>query len=291
MDSLITDNLQRHLRENTESVLYAVIDDESILVECNKLYRKLLKKSIGTKLDEDITGIVKQPELRIINGMPFEMYKYRLSNGWLFIGEKSLMDHGEIVSTLSKMTDDLTNTVREVNKKKNELTTANQRITELMNKDTLTNLHNRRYFFDQITDFENKRDKAASDKIIIVMADIDNFKSVNDTYGHSFGDKVLKVLAGILTESIRKNDIVARFGGEEFILCIFSDDIQNAVNIAQRIRKRFNETEFEYSGLKVTASFGVAAAFPGEEITSVIKRADDALYKSKREGKNRVSVI
>ena len=293
MDLQVNESLIQHIMKNSDNVFYAVTDDKGVITDCSDLYLNLMNMpdlSSDTKLDITISDTLRQPRTNIISGIPFLIYKYQIKAGWLFIGEKSLMDHGDIVSTLAKMTDELTNNIREVNKKRNELTRANRRITELMNTDTLTNLHNRRYFFDMIKDYENKHDDSSSEKIIIVMADIDDFKSVNDQYGHAFGDTVLKVLAGILTESIRKNDIVARFGGEEFILCIYSEDIQNAVNISQRIRKRFFETKFEYKELQVTASFGVSAALPGEEIATVIKRADDALYIAKREGKNRVSV-
>lgn len=293
MDLQTIDILIGHINRNSENVFYILTDEAGAVSECSALYLRIINKTIldhDLKLDKTISDIGPLPQTRIINSIPFLIHKYRTDRGWLFIGEKSLLDHGDIVSTLAKMTDELTNNVREVNKKRNELTKANKRITELMNKDVLTDLPNRRYFFDAVNDYEKKQRHASSEKITIVMADIDKFKTINDTYGHAFGDKVLKVLADILTESIRKNDIAARFGGEEFILCIFCNDIMDAVNIAQRIRKRFFETDFEYKDLHISASFGVAMAAVGEDIASVIKRADDALYTAKREGRNRVSV-
>ena len=165
---------------------------------------------------------------------------------------------------------------------------------ELENQEThdpLTNLYNRRYFNNiakdvmQIALREHK-------KLSVLMIDIDFFKKINDTYGHSVGDEVIKKLAFLLIENTRKNDITARFGGEEFVVLLPNTDIDGAVNIAEKIRQA-SEQEIikvnENAHFSFTVSVGVSEILDeDEDIEVVLKRADKALYKAKESGRNRV---
>jgi len=130
--------------------------------------------------------------------------------------------------------------------------------------------------------------KKAKEPLSLVMMDIDYFKHFNDTYGHQAGDFVLKKAAAILNSELRGSDIVARYGGEEFVAILPRRTIEEAHSIAERIRKVFAKTRFEFEekDLNITLSAGVSAFKPsGEEDISkelLIKRADEALYKAKR---------
>jgi len=125
------------------------------------------------------------------------------------------------------------------------------------------------------------------------MADIDNFKKVNDTYGHQFGDKVLNKTAHLIKTKSRSTDIPARYGGEEFCIILPETNQDNAIIVAEKIRKSVEEYTFESheDPVKITISFGVAE-YPHNALNkeNLITAADKALYLSKENGKNRVTV-
>lgn len=120
---------------------------------------------------------------------------------------------------------------------------------------------------------------------VLILFDVDNFKKINDTYGHDYGDIVLKSIAKNVKEQIRKSDIFARWGGEEFVLLLPSTAQEDGVKFAEKIRKNIEEIRFEKIS-KVTCSFGVVSYAKGDDEESMIKRADKLLYKAKNAGRN-----
>jgi diguanylate cyclase len=129
----------------------------------------------------------------------------------------------------------------------------------------------------------------------LLMTDIDHFKRVNDTYGHIFGDKVLRAMAKILKDNVKGKDVVARYGGEEFVILLPDTSIENARQLAEKIRTttercRIKRSTDDVAVANITISFGVASFKAGESATDFISRADAALYTSKNEGRNRVTV-
>ena len=164
-----------------------------------------------------------------------------------------------------------------------------RQLENLTQTDSLMGIYNRKYFLD----FLEKSIKENEDrKFAVVMVGIDDFKNVNDTYGHQFGDEVLKNTAKILKKWTEENDLLARYGGEELIMYI-SDikDVESVFNKIEIIRKELENSKVNCYGLSdsVTASFGMAF-YPEEskDIKQLIKVADDLLYESKRQGKNKV---
>ncbi len=160
--------------------------------------------------------------------------------------------------------------------------------------DSLTELYNRRHFDDMYA-FEWDRAARKKQSISIIIADIDHFKKVNDEYGHPAGDEYLKAVGHSFKQVFkRKIDIVARYGGEEFIVLMPGESEEIVFEIAQDIRLRFEKYRLEYNGhsLKATLSLGVASCIPnqGQKSQSLISKADKALYKSKIDGRNRVTV-
>jgi len=162
-------------------------------------------------------------------------------------------------------------------------------LEQLNQKDSLLGIYNRKFFYERI---EKKEINKENDKFAIVMIDIDNFKKINDTYGHQFGDKVLINTTNIVKDGIDKSDIFARYGGEEFILYIPSFTNEDVVyNKIESIRRTLEKSQVYFNGesKSVTASFGISF-FPlnGTDLNELINKADDLLYKAKKTGKNRV---
>lgn len=168
-----------------------------------------------------------------------------------------------------------------------------QRQLELASRtDPLTGLSNRRDLMDKI-EYERTRAKRGPKPLSLVICDADNFKSINDTYGHNAGDTALRFIARTLRETAREQDIVGRWGGEEFLLLLPETDAAGAAVLAEKIRAALNDRICStQSGvlLPVTLTLGVAQERAEEDTDRWIRRADDALLKGKREGKNRVVV-
>lgn len=163
-----------------------------------------------------------------------------------------------------------------------------EKIEKLATKDVLTGFYNRRKY-KEIIRIEIERVKRYNQPLSIIMFDIDHFKKINDKYGHSDGDYVLKTIAVIVRKNIRKIDYLFRWGGEEFLILSSETQLNNAHELAERIRKAIARYRFKNIG-KVTVSFGVTKFKKTDTQDRFIKRADDAMYKAKKKGRNRVEV-
>ncbi len=178
----------------------------------------------------------------------------------------------------------------ELEAKQKELADAYQRMESLAIVDHGTGLYNRHYFFTVVHHFIEEA-RRHSRPLSCLMMDVDHFKGVNDTYGHMFGDHVLKAVANRLKASSRKSDILARYGGEEFVLVTPNTDVRTAHMLAERIRTAI-ENEAMTVG-ETTAHITVSVGISGTEIVpeggleSLIETADQALYSAKRTGRNR----
>ncbi len=167
-----------------------------------------------------------------------------------------------------------------------------ENINFMASKDSLTGIYNRKYIYDKLpADVVNAT--ISSHRLGLVMADIDNFKVVNDTYGHLAGDEVLRIFAKVLVSELkRETDWVARYGGEEFLICIPGASREITRQIAERMRKAFENTVITFSGIEIraTASFGICHLIPDDGVTieKIIECADKNLYLAKNNGRNRV---
>jgi len=157
--------------------------------------------------------------------------------------------------------------------------------------DPLTGLFNRRGFESRIEALSS-RQGGSPEPQTWVMIDIDHFKAVNDTFGHEGGDEVLKAVAISLQSTLREDDILARFGGEEFVLLMPGASETVGARVAERLRLKLQALMIEIGGreIRVTASFGVAQQIPGEAQAATLERADTALYRAKHGGRNRVII-
>jgi len=162
---------------------------------------------------------------------------------------------------------------------------AQAQLELLATTDPLTRLYNRRKF-EELLNHALERCRHYPDEFALILFDIDYFKRVNDQHGHDVGDAVLQFFADIIRSQLRKSDIVARWGGEEFIVLVSKADTDTALAIADKLRRVVEAGQFPRQQ-KVSISLGIALARRTDNATSLIKRADQALYRAKQEGRNR----
>ena len=153
-------------------------------------------------------------------------------------------------------------------------------------RDFLTGLYNRHKFMEEFQPEWERADRYGR-PLSLLLLDIDHFKAINDTYGHDVGDRVLEAVVTKLQGNIRGSDVLARWGGEEFILLSPESRLGEACALAEKLRGALTAEPFESAG-RVSASFGVAERRHDDTVESLLKRADDALYAAKRAGRNRV---
>ena len=243
-----------------------------------EIYHKNNKVSL---LNESFTILAlsekqHQKSKRMIHAKNQELPKKKINN---FLQDK----HFLILNALTNLS----------NRVITELEEVQQQLKEQSNRDFLTNLYNRRYFSEvskNIINVSRREQKSSS----IISIDIDYFKKINDTYGHSIGDEVLKKLAKILQNNTRKSDIVARFGGEEFIILLPFTNIQGAKKIAEKLRKTVEKTPVQIDNIitvPFTISIGIDAIQENDTmIEEVLNRADKALYQAKGNGRNQIVI-
>jgi diguanylate cyclase (GGDEF)-like protein len=173
----------------------------------------------------------------------------------------------------------------------------------LVYKDLLTGLYNRRGFLEegekiflavrQARQYKSRRRGFLIKDLSLIFVDFDGFKKVNDTFGHPAGDTLLKSVAGVLVGSLRVNDLVGRWGGDEMVILLVGATNQDAERIAEELRKKIEAAEFRFKSkkMKITASLGVAGIGKDADLESLVSRADKAMYRAKKEGKNKVVAI
>ena len=178
--------------------------------------------------------------------------------------------------------------VWELLSKQKILELQNEQLDELAHKDPLTHLYNRRSMNKKMDEHMLELKKTGK-RFTLVLGDIDDFKHVNDTFGHDAGDLVLTSVAEIISRNVGSQDVVCRWGGEE-ILIMMNDSLESALLTVEKIRKAVEEhvCESETGDVRVTMTFGAAESIPGFTIEHLIQQSDDKLYYGKRNGKNQV---
>lgn len=170
--------------------------------------------------------------------------------------------------------------------KTNRIEKKNKVLQYISNVDDLTNIFNRRKL-NEILEIEYDRCKQSKREISLILMDVDLFKSINDTFGHNVGDKVLAQLGEILKNNVSQSDKAGRWGGEEFLIICPETESEDAFMLAEKIRKVILNYDFELE-YNVTCSFGVATSIETDTITDLMLKADKGLYKAKEGGRNRV---
>lgn len=167
----------------------------------------------------------------------------------------------------------------------------NQALKKAVQKDELTQIYNRRYLEFYLNQKLNEANEFGQ-LFGILFIDIDHFKNVNDTYGHNIGDEILKIISGTIQSNLREEDIVGRWGGEEFIAIIKTDHLDTLKSVAERFRLLSENSTYKDAlhTVNVTISIGGALYQNGETIKSLIGRADENMYHSKETGRNKVTI-
>lgn len=195
------------------------------------------------------------------------------------------------LAVLRDMTPQLENSEKLV-RKNAQLQQLNQLLVSLAKHDQLTGIFNRRHF-EEILDNELARAIRYRGDLSVGMVDIDDFKKINDTYGHPAGDRVLKTIAQAMQNGVRRTDIVARYGGEEFVMILPHTPAEGAFEVAEKLRHKIEETEIKIGQtlLHVTISIGIASNVgKAPQREKLMANADAALYDAKHAGKNRTLV-
>jgi diguanylate cyclase (GGDEF)-like protein/PAS domain S-box-containing protein len=159
-------------------------------------------------------------------------------------------------------------------------------LEQRVSRDHMTGAYSRDFFDSNIDELVESAEKKNA-YLGLVLLDIDHFKQVNDTYGHAVGDKVLKHLVSTIRYSIRNDDLLIRWGGEEFLMIIETESMETLRRMAEHVRQRVEHEPFEVVG-RITCSFGMTLHDANETMEQTIKRADEAMYKAKKGGRNRV---
>jgi two-component system cell cycle response regulator len=266
-----------------------IFDKDHILLESNS---PLVKYLIMNPLPQEFSALrdikqlsVELEKLEILSPkLIVPMKSKNILNGFLILGAK--INEGDFSNDEKEFLADLS--------KFAAIAVENSRLYLMATLDRMTRLYIHHYFQERLLE-EIKRSQRYGTPLSLLMADIDHFKQLNDTYGHQQGDITLKELARLFKENLRKVDIAARYGGEEFAVILPDTDLKNAADVARRLRK--NIEEYDFSGqtepLHITISIGVAEYDINRDLDKdrFIKRADLAMYRAKRSGRNRVAVF
>ncbi len=201
------------------------------------------------------------------------------------------LDNTKLLASFSDFQKNLLKTLKEADSTIIKLQEEILQLEKESNIDPLTKLYNKRALLRDLETVLNfGKDKELD--LSIIMFDLDNFKKVNDTFGHIAGDKTLIYITKVLKNSLRSEVKSYRFGGEEFVVVLIRISLEEAINIAERILKTISESKLIYknSTIKITMSGGITKHIQNDTVESIIERADKALYKAKKSGKNKVVI-
>ena len=276
--------------QNDKYNLMGSLKVESSCLECHKTQGYKIGDVIGgLRTSVPIDNYLEN--LEIVESKSNVLYLITIFTSILFIliitfTINSIYERELNILTLNKTLE------RKVNRRTKELRDANKKLLEISNIDYLTNIPNRRYFFEACSKsfYLAKREEK---NLSIICIDIDYFKKINDTYGHNIGDEILKLLANTMAKIVRKSDILARTGGEEFTILLNNMNGRNAFVFAEKLRNNIENLTYTNNDIKIklTISLGISQMKKDDEnLDSIIIRADKALYLAKEENRNK-SVI
>ncbi len=275
-------------------------DKDAVVRYANRLFEELThippEEIVGKSFKERFLNCLDDNKVPMCNICPFTkaFEEKKIKRVSCFVSNRSgylvpvvmtsipIYDNNDFMGTLLTFED---NTVKFLNLRKMK------ELEELAVMDPLTKLPNRRFLETMFEKYFYKLDRFADYNFAVVFIDIDNFKQINDTYGHAKGDLVLLELAKIIKDSLRKYDIGCRYGGEEFIVVLQYIAMEKLFLISERIREKC-EKELKLPGIErpITISIGATFATKKDSIESLVKRADQLMYRSKMEGKNKVTI-
>ena len=278
-------NLIKNIREDKISFVRQLPNSD--LVIGSGFYLEDINKIVQNQRDIELKEHDKNINVTLSLAIVFTLLSFILS----YIISKMLLKAFNILhSSLKDKSIELQKLNNEleikVENRTNKLKNAYKKMKDLASIDDLTKIYNRYYFFN-ILNQQLEKLKSDDKNFSLIMFDLDHFKNVNDTYGHDVGDYVLHETCRVVEKCLREDDTFARIGGEEFLISLPNTNIEDAFYIAQRIRQNIEQHKFKDIP-KLTISLGVAEANEPILSTELLKKVDLALYKAKKEGRNKV---
>ena len=281
------------LSSKTHAALWGVDDPQKVIGKTDFDYFPESFAQMAYNLEQEII-VTGKPVTGIVERLtkPDETILWLSSSKYPFYNEE-----GELVGTwgMSRDITALKMVEQELIDLNKQLEEANRKLKLLSIKDSLSGLYNHRHFFEEIEksfDLYTRKNEAALKKSFsVVLFDIDNFKHINDTYGHLMGDNVIRGIAEIITKNTRSSDNCFRYGGDEFAILLLDTTIEQARVVAEKIRQIIEKTPITIGDITIdmTVSMGVASFNEEEQVSKIVNEADENLYLSKKQGKNRVN--
>lgn len=299
------------LMQELTAVTLAQVDKDGRLIECNRGFRLLIGSDGSQEAVDNIRHLFVRPsfaDLLALSDTPQSVVYQGIMNlgrvdsqvssitgavycngqGLLLVGEHDVLDLQRLTATVIELNEELAEKQRELVRANQALKRNEVHINRLILTDPLTGVPNRRHFNEQAA-IELDRAQRYASPLSLCIADVDHFKQVNDRYGHSTGDAVLREFAILLQSNLRSSDFLARIGGEEFIIVLPYTGLDEGQQVVEKLRRMLSQHVFQNLERPVTASFGIAAFDPQDDVDSLLHHADLALYRSKASGRNRVT--
>ena len=264
-----------------------IIRGDELLVKIHQTLPKIKKIMLTGQSDiSGVTRVINEADLYRFIEKPWNNEDLLLTISGAITAYKTELELERQHALLQEINEELEEKIAE---RTRELEEKNIELQRLSNTDQLTGLYNR---LKLDTCFSSELSRAGRTEIpfSVAIIDIDNFKLVNDQYGHLVGDTILIEFANLLKNRVRVTDIVGRWGGEEFLIILSATDLSGACQFAEQTRRSVENNNFTDVG-RVTASFGVSAYQNGDTIKSLVHRADQALYQAKNNGRNQVEKL
>ena len=274
----ITSNIFRiGIRESDGEFVYLMNEgpiSRKFGVTTDIVYNKSVEEIYGSEMD----SIIRPYFVKAFSG---EVCNYEMNFGDVIFETilSPVEKDGKVIEIAGSSFD-----ITEKRKYQKQIEEMNLELKKAIITDSLTNLYNRRKF-DEILSEKLSIAEEQHKPFIVVIGDIDNFKRINDEYGHLLGDKILIELSDLLKNSIPPSGFLARWGGEEFSILLQESSLEDAQKIIEVLLEKISKYEFTNS-IKLTMSFGITLYEANDDLVSIISRADKALYKSKNAGKN-----
>lgn len=287
----LNNKIDKHLQENTFTHDTALQLFTREFMQCGDTILENLRNELMDTVTEAIGSLMNVAGKTSSTNRNLELHIASLNDC------KSTKD---IVSSVSCIITETKSVISESQQLEHELITSSKGLKDLKSElanarieastDALTGLNNRRGFDEQLKKMLNDR-RRTGQGFSLIMADMDHFKKINDSYGHLVGDKVLKAFSALLQGKTRESDFVARYGGEEFVIILPNTSLDNAYFVAENIRKSVEKLRVKQAKTgdvigSITSSFGVATHRIDETGHELLDRCDQALYKAKHAGRN-----
>ena len=291
------------------SVVVAVVAEDGQLIDCNAGFRRLLDMRgdaqsnyvasffVGPCFEELIATLVEPGQavhdgLLNVGDQAFSCHSligtvHREGDKLIIVAEHDVAELERLNAQVIQFNEQLAETQRELGRNERRLRASEARLLALSMTDSLTGLANRRRLDEFLSEAFNRAQRHG-EPFSIIMTDVDHFKRVNDSHGHATGDVVLQLFGNLLSSSVRAIDLVARIGGEEFVLVLAATALDAAVICAERLCADTPTLGLPVLHAALTASFGVVQYKAGDTIDGLLMHADEALYVAKNAGRNRV---